>query len=254
MEALILAGGLPTPKDPLYSLTHGRPKALLHLGGKPLLQWVLDAVSVANEVDRAVIIGLEDHADLIFEKPLFFLPDRGSLIANMRAGMQSVLARDPGAESMISISADVPALQGEMLDWVVRISRDRPFDLTYLVIERAVMEQRFPGVKRTYLRLREGAYCGADVMVLRSSLLRSDAALWSRLFESRKIPLRQALILGLDFFLLALTRRLSLQAAAARLSRRLGIRGQALPCPYPEMGMDVDKPEHLEILQRAMSV
>ncbi len=44
MDAIVIAGGVPTPVEPLYPYTQGKPKALLDLCGKPMIQWVLDAL------------------------------------------------------------------------------------------------------------------------------------------------------------------------------------------------------------------
>ena len=45
MNAIVTAGGIPQPGEPLYEVTQGGPKALLDIAGKPMVQWVLDALS-----------------------------------------------------------------------------------------------------------------------------------------------------------------------------------------------------------------
>jgi hypothetical protein len=67
---------------------------------------------------------------------------------------------------------------------------------------------------------------------------------------ARKNPLRQAGLIGLDTMLLLLLRQLTLQELVRRVSRRLEIRGRALDCPFAELGMDVDKPFQLAIIQK----
>jgi NDP-sugar pyrophosphorylase family protein len=42
MDAVITAGGVPQPDELLYPYTL-KPKALLEIDGKPMVQWVLDA-------------------------------------------------------------------------------------------------------------------------------------------------------------------------------------------------------------------
>ena len=46
-----------------------------------------------------------------------------------------------------------------------------------------------------------------------------------------------------------LLRRCDLEAAVKRVERKLNLTGQAILCPYAEVGMDVDKPNQLEILR-----
>jgi NDP-sugar pyrophosphorylase family protein len=45
MDAVVTAGGIPQPEELLYPYTQGKPKAMLDIGGKPMVQWVLDALS-----------------------------------------------------------------------------------------------------------------------------------------------------------------------------------------------------------------
>jgi hypothetical protein len=56
-------------------------------------------------------------------------------------------------------------------------------------------------------------------------------------------------LVGLGLFLRLLTRRLSLSDAERRVSQVLNIRGRAIPFPYAEVGMDVDKPFQLDIVR-----
>jgi NDP-sugar pyrophosphorylase family protein len=58
MDAILTAGGIPLPEDPLYTYTNGDSKALVDVAGKPMIQWVLDALSDAKLVDNVIIIGL----------------------------------------------------------------------------------------------------------------------------------------------------------------------------------------------------
>jgi NDP-sugar pyrophosphorylase family protein len=39
MDAVVTAGGIPKPDELLYPYTLGKPKALLEIAGKPMVQW-----------------------------------------------------------------------------------------------------------------------------------------------------------------------------------------------------------------------
>jgi NDP-sugar pyrophosphorylase family protein len=69
MDALVLAGGIPQPGEPLYEFTQGKPKALLDISGKPMVQWVLDALSQARSIDRVVVVSLEEDSGLNVRSP-----------------------------------------------------------------------------------------------------------------------------------------------------------------------------------------
>ena len=45
MHCLIIAGGTVRPEDALYPYTHGRPKALIDMGGRTMLELSLIHIS-----------------------------------------------------------------------------------------------------------------------------------------------------------------------------------------------------------------
>lgn len=53
MKAVILAAGYATR---LYPLTKDRPKALLPVGGRPLLDYTLDKIAVCPEIDEVLLV------------------------------------------------------------------------------------------------------------------------------------------------------------------------------------------------------
>ena len=58
MDCLVLAGGRPAPDHPLYAETRGAPKALIEVGGRPMIEWVLEALRGAASIDRPVDLEL----------------------------------------------------------------------------------------------------------------------------------------------------------------------------------------------------
>lgn len=252
MHAFVTAGGVPTPDDPLYPLAQGKPKSLLDVAGKPMVQWVLDALGGSRSVERVVLVGLDLDSGLSCSKPITFVPDQGGLLANVEAGVAGILHQDPGAGKILAVSSDIPAVTAEMVDWAVAVSAESDSDLYYLVIERVTMEKRFPEARRTFVRLKDAEVCGSDMNVMQAALVQ-DKAFWLRLVESRKSPVRQAALLGLGVLIPLIFHRLSLQQAERRISRRLNLRGKVILSPYAEIGMDADKPHQLEILRRDLA-
>ena len=53
MKCVVLAAGYATR---LYPLTENFPKPLLPVGGKPILNWLLDDIDMLPEIDEHVII------------------------------------------------------------------------------------------------------------------------------------------------------------------------------------------------------
>lgn len=248
MQSLLMCGAVPDPRDPLYPYTLGRPKALLEIAGKPMAQWVLDALNESKSVEGVIVIGLGPESGLKTPKPVSFLPDHGGAVPNALAGVERALAIAPETTHVLLTSCDVPAVTGEMIDWRVRVGREADADFDYAAIEQGVMESRFPGSHRTYTPLKGMKVCGGDINVAHVRLARNREFI-ERLTAARKSPLRMASLLGMGVLFLFLTRQLTIERAAPMIGRKLGIRVGVSLCPYAELGMDVDKPHQLEMLR-----
>lgn len=249
MDALVTAGGIPQPGEPLYEYTQGTHKALLDVAGKPMIQWVLDALDGAASISRVVIIGLDDDSGVTCQKRVAYLPNQGGMIDNIRGGIQELLTFDPRERTVLVVSSDIPGITPEMVDWVVTIAEQSEKDAYYNVIPRGVMEKTFPGSKRSYTKLRDIQVCGGDMNLVRTSLVTTHKAIWQKLIDSRKNVFKQATLVGYDTLLLLVLRWITLDEAVQRVAQRLHITGQAIVCPYAEVGMDVDKPHQLELLR-----
>ncbi|MBI3764241.1 MAG: nucleotidyltransferase family protein [Chloroflexi bacterium] len=253
MDAIVTAGGIPKPEEPLYPQTMGKSKSLLDVAGKPMIQWVLDALRGSARIGRVVVVGLDETSGVTCEnKPLDFLPTRGDMLANIEAGARWLIAQNPLAPHIFVASSDIPAITSAMVDWVLDAANDADCDFYYSVVDRTVMEQRFPGSRRSYVRLKDAEVCGADLNVIgaRAIVGGSENSLWQKVVEARKSAFKQAQLVGFDMLWLLLTRGATLEYAEREVSKRLGIKGRVLRCPYAEVGMDVDKPFQLEILTK----
>jgi GTP:adenosylcobinamide-phosphate guanylyltransferase len=249
MDAIVIAGGIPKPEDPLYEYTQGGPKALLDVAGKPMIQWVLDAVSGSKTVEQVVLISLSEEMGLECSKSVTYLPDQGGLLENVRGGIEKTIEINPQAKHVLTISSDIPTIKPEMIDWVVNENAGTDFDLYYTVIPRDVMEKRFPESKRSYTRLKDAELCGGDLNMIRSSTVYANVELWDRIVAARKSVFKQAALLGYGNLLLFLSRQLTLSGAIERVTKKMDITGKAVISPYAELGMDVDKPHQLEIVR-----
>jgi GTP:adenosylcobinamide-phosphate guanylyltransferase len=249
MDAIVTAGGIPEPEDVLYPYTQGQPKALLDICGKPMVQWVLDALSGAETIDNVVVIGLEANAKLTCAKPLAFMPSQGGMLDNIRKGVMKVLEINPQAQFVLLVSSDIPAITPEMVDWAVSAALETDEDVYYNLITREVMEARFPTSKRSYVRLKDMEVCGGDMNVIQSKMVTENDEIWEKIIASRKNAFKQAALLGYDTLLLLLFRLITLEGAVKKVTRRLNLSGRAILSPYAEIGMDVDKPHQLEIMR-----
>ncbi len=249
MDAVVTAGGIPKLGEPLYAYTQGQPKALLDVAGKPMVQWVLDALDGASKVDRVIVIGLEEGSGLTCAKPITYFPNQNGMLKNILFGMQQVISLDPTATHVLLVSSDIPGIKSEMVDWVVTNAMQTDDDLYYHLIPQDVMEKRYPTSKRTYTHLKDAQVCGGDMNIVATRTINTNLEKWEQLIEARKSPLKQAAIFGWDTLLQLAFRAITVEGAVKKVTRRLGMTGRAVLCPYAEVGMDVDKPHQLELIR-----
>jgi len=150
-------------------------------------------------------------------------------------------------DAILLSTSDVPTITAPIVDAFIERCLQTEHDLYYGIVRRSVMEARFPESRRTYVHLRDGDVAGGDVILIRPDLALNSRDLVRDLSEARKSPLRQARMFGLWPLLKLIARRLSLAEAERRACYMLGVNGRAVPFPYAEVAMDVDKPFQLEI-------
>jgi GTP:adenosylcobinamide-phosphate guanylyltransferase len=253
MDAIVTAGGIPEPDDLLYEYTQGGSKAMLDIAGKPMIQWVLDALCEAQTIEQIVLVGLEPGSKVACTKSLAFIPNQGSMVNNIRAGVSKVLGFNPDAEFSLMVSSDIPAITAEMVDWSVKTALETEDDAYYSVVTRELMESRFPGSKRSYIRFKDVEVCGADMNMIRNSVATGRDEFWNKLVAARKNAFKQAALIGYDTLFLLLLRQLTINGVVKKASARLGLKGRAIISPYAEIAMDVDKPYQLELLRKDLA-
>jgi GTP:adenosylcobinamide-phosphate guanylyltransferase len=253
MDAIVTAGGIPQPGDPLYNYSNGDSKALIDIAGKPMVQWVLDALSDAKNVDNVIVIGLTPKSGLTCKKPLHYLSNQGRMLANIVAGVRKSVELNKKTEYVLLVSSDIPALKGEMVDHLVETSMETRDDIYYGVCPRDVMEIRYPTSNRTYTKLKDMQVCGADINVIHVSMTTEHLDTWEKLIGNRKSPLASAAVIGWDTLFLLFTRQVTLQELVEKASARIGIKGRIIIWDKAEPCMDVDKPHQLEIMREDLA-
>ncbi|MCX6057012.1 MAG: nucleotidyltransferase family protein [Chloroflexi bacterium] len=249
MDAIVTAGGIPQPGEPLYSFSNGSSKALIDVAGKPMVQWVLDALSNSTKVDNVILIGASQKIGLTCAKPIHYISNQGRMLANIVAGVNKSIELNKKSEYVLIVSSDIPAIKGEMVDWLVETTMQTKDDLYYGVCPREVMEARYPESHRTYTKLKDIQVCGADMNVIHVSMATTHLDTWEQLIGNRKSPLRSAAVIGFDILFRMFIRQITIQELVEKASARIGIKGKAIFWSQAEPCMDVDKPHQLEIMR-----
>jgi hypothetical protein len=250
MHCIVTAGGIPGPEDPLYPYTQGKPKALLDMDGRTMLERVMDALQGSKYIDKIVVIGLKDDMGMQFKRPVdHYLPDQGSLVGNALAGVHLLSQKYPGTKSALFCTSDIPSLTTNNVDRFLESCE--PFDkaIYYIFVAREDMENRFPNSRRTYVKLKGIEVAGGDVAIAQLDLADEHEELWRSLTNARKHAWQLARVVGFRLLLKLLFHRLSIEDIEETASRIVSRPTKIILDAPAEMAMDVDKPQQLELLR-----
>lgn len=256
MDAIVIAGGIPEQKDPLFSYSQGRPKAMISIQDRPMICWVLNGLADAKQVDNLIVVGIDSvpeqgEIQQRVKQPVTFLPNKGGLVSNGLAGLEHVYRMHGQHVPVIGCSSDIPHMQGHMVDDL--IARCQPLDriLYYAAVTPETMSAAYPNAQRTYANFRGVKLTGCDIFVSNTRILNTNQQLWRAMTNARKNPLAMAWQIGLGALIKLALRRMSIDDAAVLAGKKLeddqpiGI----IYTPHAELAMDGDKPHQIEILR-----
>lgn len=245
IPAIVLAGGKSSPE--MIAVTGVSNRALTPIDGKPMVAHILDALRGSEFVDTIVVVG--DNIPL--EENILHHSDQGGLVDNIFAGMDAV-----GATYKVLVStSDIPFIRPEMVTDFIKEALKMDADLIYPIVPVQKCSDRFPGIHRTSVALREGRFTGGNMMLLNAAFFRSKRDIITAVYDARKSPMRLASMLGVETILrliaamIFLPSALSVSQLEQTASRMLGGKAQAYISPWPEIATDIDKPEDILALQ-----
>ncbi len=250
MDCIVVAGGISGPDDSLYVYTKGRPKALLDMEGRTMLERVMDALQTAENVDRIVVVGLDGDLGMQFLRPVDqFLSDNGSMVANVLAGVNWLRQDRPDIEEVLFCTADIPTITGPIVDEFVE--RCQPFDcgVYYILVTQEAMEARFPDSDRTYVKFKGVNAAGGDMAVGKVAVADNNEELLETLTNARKHAWQLARIVGFGTLVRYLTHQLSLDQVKKKGASVIGFPVDVVVDPPAELAMDADRPEQVDMLR-----
>ncbi len=253
MDCVIVAGGVPGPDDPLYPYTQGKPKAMLAIRGRTLIEYVAAAFHQSPQVDNIVVVGLGDDRGLSFPQPIHHVPDQGGMITNAIAGIEAAQRLNPAAQNLILSTTDIPLITGAMIDeWLEQCRPYSDLIMVHTLVPAVLMQQRFPGSKRTFTKLKGLEITGGDLMLVQPRIIDTNRALWHAAANARKHPWKLARLVGFTTLFKLLTRQLSLSDMEAIGQRLLGSPMKIILARHAELGMDGDKPHQIELIRQSL--
>jgi len=247
MDVLVLAGGTLPDEMQKYSSGHDN-RALLKIGDKFMIEYVVDALAKAPETGRILVVGLKEPLEqALGDRAEKVMSSGDTMLENIRIGLDYF----PDAGLLMIASCDIPLINPEIVSRLVEACKISQADVYYPVIEKELNEKKFPETKRTYFRLREGVFTGGNIVILNPEALRKNWELLNQAIAGRKSVMKLLSIIGIGFIFRYLLGILSIEDCERKIGKITGMRGKVVVVPDPEIGVDVDKEsDYLLVKQR----
>lgn len=247
VNAIVLAGR--GTADALGEFTRVSSKALVDINGRPMISYVIKALLEASRIGTIVVVGpREDLVPVVESERVLVIEDAESIVDNIRVGAREL----PSNEKILIATSDIPMLTGEMVETFIDLCQNRPADLYYPIVEKEVNERKYPLVKRTYVSLQEGIFTGGNLFLIEPWIVEPVAPKVKAFIDNRKNPIQLSRLLGFTFLVKLLFKLLTIPELEKKMGELWGVRAAAINCPMPEIGIDVDKPNDLQLVRAAL--
>jgi GTP:adenosylcobinamide-phosphate guanylyltransferase len=247
VTVVVLAGGAP---DEVAQTEPGAiNKAFIHIDGVTMVERTLRALDSSHSVGKIIVVAppaAQNH-------PAIALADeRRDDGEKIRMSLRNGLRDLPPDDIALVSTSDLPILTRDSIDDFVERARSFDADLGYGCLEKRIHMARFPEVPHTWAHLRDGTYCGGGFMAIKPRVLDSLEGFIEALGAARKNPLALASIFGWDVLLRFAFRRLSIASAERRASQLLGASVRAIPSPYAETAVNVDRVSDIALAEKLL--
>ena len=251
-DAIILAGG----RSPWLKEVCGTEfRCLAPLKGRRMVDYILDALLASGRV-RRIVIATNAEAAAQLEGTL---PSDVStcIAATDMPGTAAAAVKALGkecTESVLFACDDIPLLTAAgVQDFIQQCERVPGKGIYYTIIPKDACLKSYPDAKRTFGTVTDGTFTGGNLLLVGREVVLNSQKLTREIFALRKSPFALANWLGWSFILKAVFRRLSINEAEKRFSHIMHTPSKAIITNFAEIGMDVDKPEDLRLIEKYLT-
>ncbi len=224
-------------------------KAYLAIGNELMINRVLQALKGAAAVKEIrCVTQREALASRPKIQPLCdaVIPPGADLIGSVIAGLEGL----PNDERVLVAATDMPLLTSQAVDAFADLASTTPCDVGYGFVERKIHDSKYAGVRHTWVRLREGTFCGSGFSVLRVGATKQIQDALRRFTDARKSPAKMASLFSFGLVVRLLLGQLSVTELEQHANKLTGLTCRGLLCPYPEVAVNVDRASDLRQIER----
>lgn len=242
-SALILAGTR-RGGDKLAEAEGVSHKTLIEIGGRPMIERVVDAIRASGRIDRIVVS--INKPKLVKIPGVEAIRSASSLAQSVIEGVGVI-----GAPAFVT-TGDHALLRPE---WIRHFIDNTPEGDFSLALARAeTVQAETPETERTFYKLADGSFSGCNMFYMRTPEALRGVELWREFEQLRKRPFKMLQRLGPRAIFAYSTGRLTTERVAREVERMTGgLKASVVEMPFGRSAIDVDKPEDLELVRRLVA-
>jgi len=219
------------------------------LDSRPMIDYIVDALNNSENIDRILVVGPKNALyPYIGKKVDEILNPGNSILGNMEIGLNFFNS----ADNLLLLSSDIPLITPEAIDEFLEICTKRKAYVGYPIITKENIVKKYPETKRTYVKMKEGIFCGGNIVFFKPEVFFQKKKLIKELFDNRKATWKYVKMSGLKFILKFLFKTLTFEEIEKRVTDILGYNSIAAMISYPEIMIDLDKPSDLKLIRKCL--
>ncbi len=251
IDIVVLAGDR-RPSDPWVQALGVEGKALIPLGGVPLLARVLAVLGAWQGTGHVIVVApkaphytaILNQATPLLEKLTHMAPE-STLFESLTSALE---VRGVFEKQGLIVTADHGLLEPIWLDKVTS-ALGPSTQLSLAMAEWPKIAKAFPEAHRTVYRFSDRQLCGGNLFAFDRRHIMGVLGFWQALEAKRKQPVKMVSMLGIRHVLRYLTRRLSTEQAFGRLTQLTGAKISPVIIDDPSVSVDIDSAEDLALAE-----
>lgn len=248
MDALILGGGLNS--GPLRKISGAQYEAEIQIAGRPMIDYVISALRNVPTISRIIVVSGESVPSAAVKKKITLIIQPGkTMMDSLNNGLKALNTEEP----VLVLTSDIPLINKDALEEFIERCREKEADVYYSFVPKEVNERKYPGVQRTYVKLKEGIFTGGNLVLLSPFAIRNQMDILNKAVTLRKKPFQLCGMLGWKYLFHLIRGQLTIRQIEEQVARMLKIKAVGVISTFPEVGIDVDKPSDLHLVTEVLS-
>ncbi|MCX7951006.1 MAG: nucleotidyltransferase family protein [Clostridiales bacterium] len=229
----------------------GVSKALLKIGNRYMVEYIIESLKKSNCVSKIYMVADENVKNVILDKVDGYIKPAGDIIDNIKSAAKQI---NDDNTPLIICTADIPLVSSEAIYDFVKTCIDKKIDVGYPIIDKKLNDEKYPDVRRTYVKMKDGTYTGGNIVYIHPRAIENCTNKAKELVEYRKKPLKMGQTLGFTFLIRLALGVLTISAVEKKIADMFNVNGIAIKTKYPEIGNDVDKEEDIVFVEKYLHI